>query len=236
MKTLCRPSWELKFEQLKFLVFFKLNLFQTPFLITHHDSSSLYMVHHGSPLNMVYYASDRSKRASCTCTIISWRHCCGSAKYKYSRVWTKHLEFCLKGAWGSLLMYYSFQIKSAVFWWKASALWCAHTWFCLLNWNKTLLESIFLYLFPELVFTYMYFNLAAHILLKPDCISFSTAASHVSQKHYFISLSGFHISLCDHFHWACLSYHAMPCFSALRTTGGPACRRVLGGDAPWLGT
>lgn len=81
----------------------------------HHDSSSLYMVHHGSPLDMVYYASDRSKRASCTCTIISWRHCCGTAKYKYSRVWTKHLEFCLKGAWGSLLMYYSFQRKSAVF-------------------------------------------------------------------------------------------------------------------------
>ena len=84
LKTLCRPSWELMFECLKFLVFFKLNLFKTPFLTKYHDSSPLYVVHHGSVSNLVYYASERSKRALCTYTIISWRHCCGTAKYKYS--------------------------------------------------------------------------------------------------------------------------------------------------------
>lgn len=71
----------------------------------------LYVLHHGSLSNTIYYSWESSKRASCTCTITSWRHCCGTTKYKYIRVWTKHLKFCLKGAWGSLFMYYIFQIK-----------------------------------------------------------------------------------------------------------------------------
>lgn len=102
-------------ECFKFLVFFKLNLFQIQFLTKHHDSSSV-CVTPWQPLKYnVLFLREEQNSFVYLYTITSWRHCCGTTKYKYTRVWTKHFKFCLKGAWGSLFIYYTFQVKLLFF-------------------------------------------------------------------------------------------------------------------------
>lgn len=92
-------------ECFKFLVFLKFNLFQTPFLTMHHDSSSLCALKY----NVLFLREEQTSFVYLYNNFLEallWHY-----KIQIYQGLDKTSEFCLKGAWGSLFMYYTFQIK-----------------------------------------------------------------------------------------------------------------------------
>lgn len=120
-------------------------------------------MHHGSLSNIAYYIWERSKRVSCTRTIISCRH------NKNSRVWTKKFDFWLKRVWGFPLNYFRLQGKGFVI--GLESIWRTICTQIILNKNKISLGSLFLFLFSKLDFTYVHFNTSHTLKNAKDYIS-----------------------------------------------------------------